>query len=163
MNTVETTQTCTSEINKLERKKKLENTCKKVMAVVLPCLCILIVIGYIFRGSAEARKIRDAFRSEGFDVQIVTDSTDIKKVIKEFNPNIKNVDELVFAIDKEDEEIYAIVMFCESRLDAEDAYQEISWWLSRDPDSKSYTVERNAKAVCFGYVDLVETVMEILD
>ncbi|MBR2431960.1 MAG: hypothetical protein IKB23_03500, partial [Clostridia bacterium] len=76
---------------------------------------------------------------------------------------IANVDEIVVGVDKEDSEIFAFVMFCESRLDAEDAEKILQLYLLYEEDSYRYSVERNAKAVCFGYIDLVDAVMEKLD
>ncbi len=149
------------------RKKALEDACRKIMKIVIPCLCIMMVVLFVFQaifhGSKEARDVKKALKSEGCDVKILTSSDDISEVLEEIDLEIKNVDELVVAVDKEDVEIFAFVFFCESRLDAEDVEEEIEWLMYGDPSAGSYRVERNAKAVCFGYVDLVEAAIEILD
>ena len=76
---------------------------------------------------------------------------------------LKNIDEVVVAVDKDDDEIFAIVFFCESRMDAEDAERYCTWLLFDEPSSYDYSVERNAKVVCFGHEDLVDAAMKELD
>lgn len=144
------------------KKQNLENLCRKIMGIVIPCLCIMMILLTVFKGSKEARGVKSALKAEGCDVKICTGS-EASEILEELGLEISNVDELVVASDKQDSEIYAFVLFCESRLDAEDAEKILKLYLFYSDDSYSYSVERNAKAVCFGYVDLVEVVMEELD
>ena len=148
---------------KIPSKEKLDDICRKIMKIVMPCICVTMVILLIFKGSADARNVKKTLKSEGCNVKILTSADEISDAFKELDFQFKNVDELVIAVDKEDSEIYAIVLFCESRLDAEDVEDELMRLLYTESDTESYSVERNAKAVCFGYVDLVEAVMETLD
>lgn len=148
------------------QKKKIEQTCKKIMGIVIPCLCIMIVLLTVFKGSKEARQVKSVLKSEECKVKIYT-GTEVSEILDELelelNMEIINVDELVFAVDKVDSEIYAMVFICESRVDAEDLEKSFESELKYDSDAGRYIVDRNAKIVCFGYVDLVEAVMEKLD
>ena len=144
------------------KKKKIEAICKKIMSIVIPAICIMMVLLTVFKGSSEARAVKRVLKSEGCKVRICQ-GTEVADILEELDLEIANVDEIVVAVDKEDSEIFAFVMFCESRLDAEDAEKILQLHLLYEEDSYRYSVERNAKAVCFGYIDLVEAVMEKLD
>lgn len=164
---MENTSVNTSIIDeKTIQKKKLEQTCKKIMSIVIPCLCIMMILLTVFKGSKEARQIKSVLKSEDCKVKIYT-GTEVSDILDdfevEFDMEFTNIDELVIAVDKVDPEIYAMVFICESRLDAEDLEKSFEFKLKYDPDADSYTVDRNAKIVCFGYIDLVEVVMDKLD
>ncbi len=145
------------------RKKEMEELCRKIMKVVIPCICLMLILLLIFKGSGEARDVKRALKSEGCDVEILTDRDEISEVLDILGLDLMNVEEAVVAAADEDPALFAFVLFFESRLDAEEAEEEFLWLLYNDPEADSYRVERNGKAVCFGYVDLVDASMEALD
>ena len=144
-------------------KQEIEALCKKILAVVLPALTIMCILLTIFNGSKEARGVKSAFKDEDCRAKIITDSDKIAELFDEWELDIKNVDEVVVAQDKDDEDVYAFVLFAKSRTDAEEILDEIQWILLDDILSGRYSAERNGKAVCFGHVDLVNAAMEELD
>lgn len=148
-----------------ENKKKVEDICRKIMRIVIPCIAIMLLLIFIFDGSAtkEARGVKSALKKEGCDAVIYTDAIEITNIFEDLAIDIKNVDEMVVASDSEDEAVFAFVLFCETRSDAEDIEKELMWLLSRDLNATSYWVERNARVVCLGHNDLVEVVMDKLN
>ena len=151
-----------TENEKQLKKKELEALCKKIMSVVIPCICLVMVLAMIFKGSKDARSVKKVLKAEDCKAKIY-EGTEVSEVLEELDLEIKNVDELVAAVDKDDVEVFAFVFFCESRMDAEEAEEMLEWYIYTEPDSEDYSVERNGKIVCFGYVDLVDAVMEELD
>lgn len=146
-----------------DRKQELEALCKKIMGVVIPCICLMLLVLTLFRGSGEARDVKRALKSEGCDVKLLTAREDISEFLESIDLEMKNVEEAVVAVDDDDPDLFFFVLFFESRSDAEEAEEEIFWLLFGDPDAERYRVERNGKAVCFGYIDFVDVAMEALD
>ena len=144
------------------KKKHIEEICKKVMAVVLPCIAVLILILSIFEGSSEARGVRSALKDENCNARLYT-GEEVSETLDELELELQNVDELVVAQDEDDEDVFAFVFFCESRSDAEEVEDYCSLLLLLDDALDRYTVDRNASVVCFGHEDLVEAAMEELD
>ena len=134
----------------------------KIISPIIAIIALIVLVINIFELdiSKEARQVKASLKDIGCEVKVAKDSGDINDLLDVFDLPKGNVNEAVVAKDPDDDDIFVVVLFCNSIGIAEDCEDALISSGLRGELPRGFSVEREYKMVVVGHKDLVKAIKQ---